>query len=47
MLFFERKRKAVDDRTKDFQKLGDAIVPFGFVDELEESIVDRTPDERA
>lgn len=39
MLFFERQRKTVDDRTKDLKKLSDAIVALRLVDKSEKDVV--------
>ena len=47
MLLLQRQRKAIYYRTKDFQKLCNAVEPFGLVGELEKDIVDRSPDVRA
>jgi hypothetical protein len=47
VLLLERERESVDDRTEYFQELGDSVVSFGFVDELEEYVIDRTTDERS
>lgn len=42
MFLLQRKSKAIDDWSQDFQKLSNAIESFCFVDELEEDIIDRT-----
>mmetsp|Transcript_42707 Transcript_42707/g.106473 ORF Transcript_42707/g.106473 Transcript_42707/m.106473 type:complete len:335 (+) Transcript_42707:653-1657(+) len=47
VLFLERQRKAVDDRTQDLEQLGDAVVALGGVDEPVEDVVDRLTDEGA
>ena len=44
VLLFEGQCKAVDDRSEDFQQLGDTVEPFGLIDELEEHIVDGSAD---
>jgi hypothetical protein len=41
MFLFEGKGKSIDDRTKYLQQLCNPIESFGFVDKLEEDIVDR------
>ena len=43
MFFFERKSESVDDGPKYLQQLSNAVESFGFVDELEEHVVDRPP----
>ena len=45
VFFFEREGESVDDGSEDFEELGDSVVTFGFVDELEEDVVDGTTDE--
>jgi hypothetical protein len=45
VLLLERKSEAVDDGTEDLEKLGDAVMALGLVDELEEDVVDGTSDE--
>jgi len=47
VFFFERQREPIDDRSKDFKELGDAVVPLGFVHEAVENIVDLSSDIRA
>ena len=42
----EKGARTVNDGTKDFEQLGDAVVPLGFVDETVEDVVDRLADER-
>lgn len=44
MFFLEWKGKAVDDRTLDLQKLRNAVEPLRLIYELEENVVDRSPD---
>lgn len=44
MLLLERQGESVDDGSENLQQLGDAIEPFGLVDELKEDIVDRSSD---
>lgn len=41
VFLLEGKSKTVDDRPQDLQQFSDAVVPFGFVDKVEENIVDR------
>jgi hypothetical protein len=45
VFFFERQGKPVDDTAENLQEFGDPIVSFGFVDELEEDVVDGASDE--
>ena len=40
MFFLEWESKAVNDRSEDFEELGDAVVALGFVDKAVENIVD-------
>lgn len=46
VLLLQREREAVDNGTQDFQQLGNAIEALRFVCELEEDIVDRSPNIR-
>jgi hypothetical protein len=46
VFFLQRQGKAIDDGSQNFEKLSNAIEPFRFIDELEEYIVDRTPNVR-
>ena len=41
MLFFERKREAIDDGTENLQKFRNTVESFGLVYELEENIIYR------
>lgn len=45
VLLLEGKRESVDDGSEDLEELGDPVVSFGLVDELEEDVVDRASDE--
>ena len=45
VFFLERKSEAVDNGTKYFQQLGDTVMAFRLVNELEEDVVDGTSDE--
>ncbi len=45
MLFLERKRKSVDDRAKNLQKLSNAIKTLGLIYELKEDVVDGSSNE--
>lgn len=45
MFVFQGKGESVNDRTENFQQLGDTIMPFSLVYELEEDIVDRSSNE--
>ena len=36
------KSETVDDGSQDLQQFSDAVVPFGFIDEVEENVVDRS-----
>lgn len=47
MLLLKRERESVDDRSQDLEQLRDPIMPLGFVDEVEEDVINRPPDERA
>lgn len=47
VLLLERQSEAVDNRSKNFQELGDAVVTFGLVDKLEKDIVDGSADKSA
>lgn len=42
MFFLQRKGKAVDDRTQDFQQFCDSIESLSLICELEEDVVDRS-----
>lgn len=44
MLVLQRQGKTVDDRTQDFQQLGDTVVTLGFIDKVEENVVDAPAD---
>ena len=44
MLFLEWEGKSVDDRAQNFQQLCNPIVTLGLVDEVEEDVVDASPD---
>lgn len=43
MLFLERQSEAVDNRPENFQQFRDTIEALSLVDELEEYVVDRSP----
>lgn len=45
MFFFERQCETVDDGAENFQQLRDTVVSLGLVHELEEDVVDGSPDE--
>jgi len=45
VFFFEREGESVDDGSQDFEEFGDSVVTFGFVDKLEEDVVDGATDE--
>lgn len=47
MLLLERKGETIDDRTENFEEFSNAIEPLGFINELEEDVVDRSTDERS
>jgi hypothetical protein len=47
VLFLERQSKSIDDRSQNFKQLSDPIMSLGFVNEMKEDIVDRSPDESA
>lgn len=47
MLFLEWQCKPVDDRAENLQQLGNAVEAFGFVNKLEEDVVDGPADIRA
>jgi hypothetical protein len=47
VLLLQGQGKAVDDGAEDLEQLGDAVVPLGVVDELEEDVVDGAADEGA
>jgi hypothetical protein len=40
MFLLERQGEAVDDRAQNLQQLGDSVVSFRLVHELEENVVD-------
>lgn len=44
VFFLERKSEAIDDRSKNFQKLRNTVKTLGLVGKLEEDIVDGTSD---
>jgi hypothetical protein len=45
VLLLERQSETVDDRTENLEQFGNSIVPFRFVDEVEEDIVHRSSNE--
>ena len=45
MFSFERQREPIDNRTQNFQKLCNTIVPLRFVDKAVENVVDLFTDE--
>mmetsp|Transcript_26440 Transcript_26440/g.55551 ORF Transcript_26440/g.55551 Transcript_26440/m.55551 type:complete len:418 (-) Transcript_26440:520-1773(-) len=47
VLVLERQRKAVDDRAKDLEEFGDAVMPLRLVDEAVEDVVDGLSDKGA
>lgn len=47
VFFLEGKSKTVDDGTEDFEKLGNAIMSFRLVNEVEENIINGTTNESA
>ena len=47
MLVLERQSEPVDYRAKDFEELGDSVVPLRLVDEAVEHVADRFADEGA
>jgi hypothetical protein len=44
MLLLQRQRKAVDDRSHDFQQFCNPVKPFSLVGELKENIINRSSD---
>ena len=47
VLLFQGQREPVDDGTKNLKEFGNAVKSFGFVDELEEDVVDGATNVRA
>ena len=47
MLLLKRKGESIDDGAKNLEQLGDPVVPLCLVDELEEDVVDRSPNKGA
>lgn len=47
VLLLQRQREPVDDGTKNLKKFSNAVESFGFIDELEEDVVDRATNVRA
>jgi hypothetical protein len=43
MLFLERERKSVDDRSEDFEKFGNSVVTLSLVDEPIKYVVNLFP----
>ena len=44
-LILQRQREAIDDTPQDLRELANAIVLLALVDNLEEDVLDRAPDE--
>lgn len=47
VFLLEGQGESVDDGTEDFEQFGNPVVPFGFVDELVEDVIDRPTDKGA
>jgi hypothetical protein len=44
VFFLERQGETIDDRTQNLEQLGNSIVAFGLIHELEENVVNRSAD---
>lgn len=47
MFFLERQSESINDRSEYLEQFSDTIMTFGFVNELEENIIDRPTNEGA